>query len=211
MLSGVAGEVDWSTLMPSKKGRAEPRWVVILEDIRSQNRATLEAVGASHTALAERIDRFEERTESRFDVVEAAIQSNTRGIAGLDQRMGSLEGRVGSVEGSIGSLEGSIASLEGRIGSVEGRMGSLDGRMGSLEERLEHSDEQNRIRFDALEAALQRIDQESRSRDASLELAVRELKVSVQQNSVDIRDLAGKVEAVSRLEERVSALERRGA
>jgi chromosome segregation ATPase len=162
--------------MASKKGRAEPRWVVILEDIRSQNRATVEAVGASHTALAERIDRFEERTESRFDVVEAAIQSNSRGIAALDHRMGSLEGR-----------------------------------MGSLEERLERSDEQNRIRFDALEAALQRIDQESRSRDASLELAVRDLKVSVQQNSVDTRDLAGKVEALSRLEERVSALERRGA
>jgi chromosome segregation ATPase len=176
LLWGVPGEVDWSTLMPSKRGRAEPRWVVILEDIRSQNRATLEAVGASPTALAERIDRFEERTESRLDVVEAAIQSNSRGIAALDHRMGSLEGR-----------------------------------MGSLEERLERSDEQTRIRFDALEAALQRIDQESRSRDASLELAVRDLKVSVQQNSVDTRDLAGKVEALSRLEERVSALERRGA
>ena len=183
--------------MASKKGRAEPRWVVILEDIRSQNRATLEAVGASHTALAERIDRFEERTEARFDVVEAAIQSNTRGIAALDHRMGSLEGRVGSLEGSVGSLEGSV--------------GSIGQRMGSLEARFERSDEQNRIRFDALEAALQRIDQESRSRDASLELAVRDLKVSVQQNSVDIRDLAGKVEALSRLEERVSALERRGA
>jgi len=169
LLWGVAGEVDWSTLMPSKRGDAEPRWVVILEDIRSQNRATLEAVGASHMALAERIDRFEERTESRFSVVEVAIQSNSRGIAALDQRMASLE------------------------------------------KRFEQSDQENRLRFAALEAALHRLDQESRSRDASLELAVRELKVSVQQNSVDIRDLAGKVEAVSRLEERVSALERRGA
>ena len=148
--------------MPSKRGGAEPRWAVILEDIRSQSRATLEAVGASHVALAERIDRFEERTESRFGVVESAIQSNSRGIA-------------------------------------------------ALEKRLEQSDQENRLRFAALEAALHSLDQESRSRDASLELAVRELKVSVQQNSVDIRDLAGKVEALARLEERVSALERRGA
>jgi hypothetical protein len=55
------------------------------------------------------------------------------------------------------------------------------------------------------------MEQESRTRDASLEVAIRELKVSVQQNSVDIRDLAGKVDALSRLEERVAALERRGA
>ena len=62
----------------------------------------------------------------------------------------------------------------------------------------------------ALEATLRRVDDQSRSRDASLEMAIRELKVGVQQNSVDIRDLAGKVEALSRLEDRVSALERRG-
>jgi chromosome segregation ATPase len=204
--------------MASKKGRPEPRWVVILEDIRSQNRTTLEAVGASQRALTERIDRFEERTDSRFDVVEAAIQSNTRGIAALDQRMESVEGRIGSAEGSLisldgrmGSLEGSLGSLAGRMGSLDDRMGSLDDRMGSLESRLEKSDQENRLRFAALEAALHRLDQESRSRDASLELAIRDLKVSVQQNSVDIRELAGKVEALSRLEERVSALERRGA
>jgi methyl coenzyme M reductase subunit D len=42
-------------------------------------------------------------------------------------------------------------------------------------------------------------------------MAIRELKVGVQQNSVDIRVLAGRVEALTRLEDRVSALERRGA
>jgi len=148
--------------MPSKKGRPEPRWLVILEDIRSQNRSTLEAVEASRVAMDERIDRFEQKTDSRLTVVEAAIQSTNMGLA-------------------------------------------------RLEGRFEQSDQENRVRFAALEAALQRMEQESRTRDASLEVAIRELKVSVQQNSVDIRDLAGKVEALSRLEERVAALERRGA
>lgn len=129
--------------MPSRKGRPEPRWLVILEDIRSQNRSTLEAVESSRVALGERIDRFEQKTESRFTVVEAAIQSTGKGIA-------------------------------------------------ALERRFEQSDQENRFRFATLEAALQRIDQESRSRDASLEVAIRELKVSVQQNSVDIRDLAAR-------------------
>jgi hypothetical protein len=62
-----------------------------------------------------------------------------------------------------------------------------------------------------LEAALGRVDQESRSRDASLEVAIRELRVSVQQNGIDLREVATKVAALTRLEERVAALERRSA
>lgn len=130
--------------MPSKKGRPEPSWLVILEDIRSQNRSTLEAVEASRVAIDTRIDRFEQKTEARFTVVDAALQSNARGIVGL-------------------------------------------------------------------ESALRRVDDESRSRDASLEMAIRELKVGVHQNSVDIKELTGNVAALARLEDRVSALERRGS
>jgi hypothetical protein len=64
--------------MASKKGRLEPRWLILLEDIRSQTPSTLEAVETSRVALDERIDRFEQKTESRFAVVEAAIQSFRR-------------------------------------------------------------------------------------------------------------------------------------
>lgn len=83
---------------------------------------------------------------------------------------------------------------------------------------LEDMRSQNRMTIEAVEASrlvleqrIERLDQETRARDASLELAVRNLHVSVQQNTVDIRDLSGKVEALARLEERVSALERRTA
>ena len=68
-----------------------------------------------------------------------------------------------------------------------------------------------RSRLLDVEAALRRIDAESRARDGSLELAVRDIKSSVQQNSVDLRELSGRLEALSRLEARVAALERRGA
>ena len=75
---------------------------------------------------------------------------------------------------------------------------------GRLEQEL-------RSRLLDVETALRRIDSESRGRDSSLELAVRDIKVSVQQNSVDIRELSGRLEALTRLEARVAALERRGA
>jgi cell division protein FtsB len=61
----------------------------------------------------------------------------------------------------------------------------------------------------ALEQRIEHLEQDTRSRDALLEVAIRELKVSVQQNSLDIRDLAGKVEALARLDERVATIERR--
>ena len=133
--------VDWSRLMPTKKKAPEPPWQVILEEIRSQNRATIEAVEVNRETFGQRANQIERTMTARMDDLEKAL------TAGMD----------------------------------------------------------------ALETALGRMDQESRSRDASLDVAIRELKVSVQQNGVDLRDLGAKVEALSRLEERVAALERRSA
>ncbi|MCG6923481.1 MAG: hypothetical protein LJF15_20690 [Acidobacteria bacterium] len=128
--------------MPTKRKKEPgPPWEVILEEIRSQNRATIEAVEVNRETL--------------------------------ERRMGDLNG-------------------------------SLTTRMDDLERALT-------ARLDGLEEALGRVDEESRARDASLEVAIRDLKVSVKQNSVDIRELAAKLEALTRLEERVAALERRSA
>jgi hypothetical protein len=149
--------------MPTKKKRPEPPWQVILEEIRSQNRATIEAVEVNRETLERRTDQLEETLTARMDDLGT----------GLTARMDDLER-------------------------------GLTARMDDLERGLT-------ARLDALEKALSRVDQESRSRDASLDVAIRELKVSVQQNSVDLRELATKVTAVTRLEERVAALERRSA
>jgi SMC interacting uncharacterized protein involved in chromosome segregation len=128
--------------MPAKgKEEPGPPWGVILEETRSQNRATIEAVEVNRETL--------------------------------ERRMGDLNG-------------------------------SLTTRMDDLERALT-------ARLDGLEEALGREDEESRARDASLDVAIRDLKVSVQQNSVDIRELAARVEALTRLEERVAALARRSA
>ena len=81
---------------------------------------------------------------------------------------------------------------------------------------LEEIRSQNRATIEAVEASrvaleqrIDRLDQDSRARDAVLELSIRDLRVGVQQNTVDIRDLAGRVESLARIEGRVSALERR--
>jgi hypothetical protein len=57
-------------------------------------------------------------------------------------------------------------------------------------------------RFDLLDRRLEQVDQESRARDADLALAIRAIQA-------DLRGLASRVEVIPRLEERVTAIEKR--
>lgn len=95
--------------MPTKKPKPpEPPWQVILEEIRSQNRATIEAVEASRTALEQRIDRLEHETRTRDAALEMAIrelrldvrqlQGDVRGLAAKVEALAHLEERVAAIE-----------------------------------------------------------------------------------------------------------------
>jgi hypothetical protein len=154
--------------MPTKK-KPEPPWQVILEEIRSQNRATIEAVEVNRESLEQQIEQLRRETGVRLETLELAIGASREAI-------------------------------DGNRDAIEG-----------VRERVEQVERTMAARLHALEEMLGRIDQESRSRDASLDVAIRDLKVSVQQNSVDLRELATKFVALTRLEERVAALERRSA
>jgi chromosome segregation ATPase len=121
-----------------------------------------------------------------------------------------------SAEPSLRTIVEKIEDLRGRFDSHDEALGDLRVRVDSQSVVLEDMRSQNRLTIEAVEALrsaleqrIERLDQGSRSRDALLELAIRDLKVSVQENTLDIRDLAGKVEALSRLEHQVAAIERR--
>jgi len=134
-----------------------------------------------------------------------------------------VRGRV-ELQGSLledvrGRVESQGSLLEGVRGSVDSQGSLLEDtrlRVDSQNLLLEDMRSQNRSTIEAVEATrlaleqrIDRLDQDTCSRDALLELAIRDLKVTVQQNSMDIRDLGGKVEALTRLEARVAAIERR--
>ena len=53
---------------------------VILEDIRSQNRATMEALQATRAALEEKIDQVDRNSQARDAVLEAAVRQNSKDI-----------------------------------------------------------------------------------------------------------------------------------
>ena len=93
----------------------EPPWQVILEDIRSQNRATLEAVQSSHLSLQGQIAEVDQRLGGRLTLVEGAVRQNSADIRELKSDVAELKSDVRRVEGKVdglGPLEQRVATLE---------------------------------------------------------------------------------------------------
>jgi chromosome segregation ATPase len=142
----VVRDVDWSTVMTGKRIKTPP-WAVIFEDMRSQNRATIEAVESSRIVLEQRLDRLDAESRARDASLELAIRD--------------LRVDVGNLKVDVVDLKSDVRGLKA---DVRGLKSDVNG-----------------------------------------------LKTDVDGLKTDVRDLAGKVVALARLEDRVSALERRGA
>ncbi len=100
--------------MPTKK-KSEPPWQVILEEIRSQNRATIEAVEVNREVLERRFDQLEERSdriEMRQDHLDASILRVEKSLTG---RMDDLE------EGLTGRMDALESGLTARMDALERR------------------------------------------------------------------------------------------
>lgn len=114
--------------MPTKKkpspASEQPPWQIILEEIRSQNRATIESFEASRTALEQRIDRLERDTSIRDAALEMAMRE-LRLTTSADIR--ELQGEVKLLQGdvrSLGAKADALANLEARVTAIERRLAS---------------------------------------------------------------------------------------
>lgn len=90
----------------------EGRFTLLLEEMREQNRATIEAVFAVKVGLERRIDQFEQRTESRFQVLEFAVKQ--------------LASDVRELKTDVAQLKTSVARLEVRMERVEQKLGGTE-------------------------------------------------------------------------------------
>jgi chromosome segregation ATPase len=171
----------------------------------------------SLTTVLERIDRLDARfgeMDSRFGQMQSS----------LDSRFGEMQGTMDSQFGEMGvRIDSQTLLLEDMRAQNRATIEAVETSRQALEQKIDTLTRDTRERIAVLDAAIKHLAKEGRSHDASLDLAIRDLKVSVQENSVDIRDLkaglqqnsidvrelAGKVEALTRLEERIAALERR--
>lgn len=100
----------------------EPPWQVLLEDIRSQNRATLEAVEASRAEMSARFDREHEAVDARFTVVEGALRSVAADVRVLKSDVAVLKTDVATLKTDMRRVEGKVdglAPLEARVTALE--------------------------------------------------------------------------------------------
>jgi len=90
---------------------------VILEEMRAQNRGTIEAVEMVRVTVEQRFDRLDHETGNRFTVLEAAVRKNS-----TDIRQSTTAIRKSSED---------IRTLSTRVEAL----GSLDRRVSVLEHR----------------------------------------------------------------------------
>jgi hypothetical protein len=104
---------------------------VIFEEIRSQNRATIESVAAFRVALEARIDQVDRGNQARDAVLGAAVRQNSADIRknGEDIRKNSDDIRRNSED--IRKSSEDISVLTARVEAL----GPLDQRVSALERR----------------------------------------------------------------------------
>ena len=98
---------------------------VIVEEMRAQNRATIEAVETIRVKVEQRIDRFERETQSRFTVLEAVVRQNSADIRqnSQDIRKNSEDIRKNSEDiQALSTRVDGLASLDGRVSALERRV-----------------------------------------------------------------------------------------
>jgi methyl-accepting chemotaxis protein len=112
---------------------------VLIEEMRAQNRATVEAVEASRVVLESKIDSLARETGGRLTVLEAAVRQNSRDIKqnSADIRKNSADIRKNSedIRKNSGDIRKSGEDIRVLIERVDS-LGPLDQRVSMLERRV---------------------------------------------------------------------------
>lgn len=124
--------------MPTKK-KPEPPWQVILEEIRSQNRATIEAVEVNRETLERRMGDLEGSLTGRMDDLERALTARMealeKALAGVDQesrsRDASLEVAIRELKVSVQQNSVDVRELATKVEALT----RLEERVAALERR----------------------------------------------------------------------------
>jgi chromosome segregation ATPase len=201
--------------MAARKRPSEPTLQTVLERIDRQTVA-IDDLRASMDAGFNRVDARFARMDERQDVSESRLDGMGSRLDGMGSRLDGMDSRLDAMDSRLSGMDSRLDAFGSRQDDMASRLEALDVKVDSQGLLLAEMRSQNRLTIEAVEAVrvglerrIDQLDQESRARDSVLELAIRDLKVSVQQMGADMRDLAQKVDALIRLEARVSALERR--
>ena len=116
--------------MPGKK--PPPAWEVILEDIRSQNRSTIEAVWSVRDELKREMAERQEQTDARLQTLESAVRQNSTDVLTLHGEVRTLQGDVRTLQGDVGTLQGDVRNLQRDVHNLADKVEHLDEKVDTL-------------------------------------------------------------------------------
>ena len=101
-----------------RRETVESRFLVMLESIQEQNRATIEAVLGVERRLTEKIDDLERRLTLRIEALEIAVRKNSEDIELLKVRVEQLaqELRAKPSQDALRQLEVRVSRVEAHLG-----------------------------------------------------------------------------------------------
>ena len=125
--------------MPRKNSPPpEPPWQVILEDIRSQNRATLEAVESFEGRYAR--DRTEDRarTDGRFDVIEGVLREHSRDIREIKGDVAVLKTDVAELKTDVAVLKTDVAEIKTDVAVIKADVAAIKTDLRRVDGKVDH-------------------------------------------------------------------------
>ncbi len=146
--------------MPAKRSKREVppsstrygRVLIMLEEIREQNKATIEAVFATTAALEKKFESRFQQIETRLTALEAAVKLNSEDIkrnsAAIERNSEDIKRNSAAIERNsedikkhteeLVALRAAVTRLETRVSQVDQKLAieGLDRRLKAVEERL---------------------------------------------------------------------------
>ena len=139
--------------MPDEKPLSEPptdraaEFAILLEDIRSQHRSTIEAVHTRCDALERRMDeRFDEQG-ARIDALESVVRSHSGQFQIVNARLDGLSSDMQGLRGDVQVLKGDVQVLKADVQVIKDDVKEIRTDLRRVETKVDRLES----RFDAFE------------------------------------------------------------
>lgn len=98
---------------------------ILIEDLRSQFRLVIEHVQTASSSLGERIDRFEQKTESRFEIIETILRQHSEILNEHSRILDEHSGILNEHSGVLRHLAKGMDALSDQVERQDGDIVTL--------------------------------------------------------------------------------------
>ncbi len=107
--------------------------MVILEEIRSQNRATIETVEARHQETRRDLEDFRTEVRGQFRVVHDVLRAHGEDIGQLKTGLGEVGSGLAEVRSEVAEVRTTLAQVTTDLGEVRSEVAALKANVSRLD------------------------------------------------------------------------------